>query len=113
MQKTPIPRILECMGMLHEPNVLAATGVYAALSNHVQRGDYYRHSLKDSPVGPAADPRHGPPLWDLSAKCVHAKVGLKVPHADTPAVQAMVRTGAVMSASVAPAPPLAGAPAMM
>jgi hypothetical protein len=94
MQKTPIPRVLECIGMLHEPNVLAATGVYAALSDKVRRGDYYRHSLKDSVVGPAGDPKHRNPLWDASAKWVYDKVGVEVPHADAPAVQAMARAGA-------------------
>ena len=93
MQKSPIPIVLECIGMLHDPAVLAATGVYAALSDNVQRGDYYRHNLKDKPVGPAADPMHGPPLWDLSAKSVSEKVGGTVPYADAPAVQAMDRTG--------------------
>lgn len=93
MQKSPLPRMLECIGMLHEPNVLASTGVYAALSDNVQRGGYYRHNLKYKAVGPAGDPKHGPPLWTLSAKCVYDKVGVKVPYSDTPAVQAMDRTG--------------------
>lgn len=99
-QKTPIPTILGCMGMLHDPDVLAATGVYAALSDKVQRGEYYRHNLKDKPVGPAANPKHGPPLWDLSAKSVYDKIGVKVPYADTPAVQAMDRTGGKATSAV-------------
>jgi len=112
MQKTCLPCILETICMLHEPPILASTGVYAALSDNVQRGDYYRHNLKDKAVGPAADPKHGPPLWDLSAKSVADKVGGKVPYADAPAVQAMERTG-VKTTTVVPAPPVAGAPAAM
>ena len=75
---------------------MASSGVYAALSNNVQRGDYIRNSLVQGyVVGPAGDPQHGPPLWDLSAKCVQDKVGVKVPYADAPASQAIVeRTGA-------------------
>ena len=103
MQKSPVPRVLECIGMLQEPDVLAATGVYASLSDNVQRGDYYRHNLKDTAIGPAANPRHGPPLWDLSAKCVYDKVGVKVPHADTPAVHVMDRNAGVKKTSVVPA----------
>ena len=100
IQKSPIPFVLTAFGMMQEPAVLAATGVYAALSDNVERGDYYRHNLKDKPLGPAGDPKHGPPLWDLSAKCVYDKVGVKVPYASTPPVQAMDRTGAYPSATV-------------
>ena len=93
MGKTPIPCMLTTLGMLQEPPVLASTGVYAALSDHVQRRDYLRHNLKAKAVGPAGDPKHGPPLWEFSAKCVFDKNGgVKVPHADSPpAVQDMGR----------------------
>ena len=100
------------IGMLHEPDVLAATGVYAALSDKVERGDYYRHNLKDKTVGPAGDPKHGPPLWDLSAKCVYTKVGVQVPYADTPAVQAMDRAGGKASATVTVTPVVVGSEMM-
>ena len=58
-----------------------SSGVYAALSDNVQRGEYYRNNLKYQVVGPAGDPKHGPPLWELSAKCVQDKVGADVPNA--------------------------------
>ena len=92
MQRSPIPCVLTCIGMLHDPTVLAGTGVYAALSDNVQRGDYYRHNLKAKPVGPTNNiTKHGPPLWEFSAKCVSDKTGAQVPYADTPAVQEMGR----------------------
>ena len=77
--------------MLHEVNVLASTGVYAALSDNVRRGDYYSHNLKTHAIGPAANPEHGPPLWEFSAKCVSDKMNVSVPYADVPAVELMKR----------------------
>ena len=92
MQRSPIPCMLRCFGFLHDPSVLAGTGVYAALSDNVQRGDYFRHNLKDRPVGPAANiDKHGPTLWEFSARCVSEKMGGEVPHAGTPTVHQMDR----------------------
>lgn len=104
MAYTPVPYVLRAMCMHKELPVMASSGVYAALSDNVQRGDYYRNTLKDKAVGPAGDPRHGPPLWDFSAKCVQDRVSVKVPHADTPAVQVMERTGVKAMVYVTPHP---------
>ena len=103
---SPIPCVLKYgMRMMKEAPAMASSGVYAALSDNVERGDYFMHNLKDVVYGPAADPRHGPPLWDFSAKCVQEKVGAKVPHADTPAVLVMERPGGGKGSSkVAPSP---------
>jgi NAD(P)-dependent dehydrogenase (short-subunit alcohol dehydrogenase family) len=88
---SPIPFLFVCLGIVHDPNVLAASPLYAALSDKIQRGDYIRHNLIRPTRGPAGNPKHGPPLWDFSAKCVHDKLGLNVPYAKTPAVKAMHR----------------------
>ena len=102
---SPIPYVLKYgMCMMKEAPAMASSGVYAALSDNVERGDYFMHNLKDRVTGPPADPKHGPPLWDFSAKCVQDKIGGKVPYADTPAVQVMERTGSKASAKVTPAP---------
>ena len=89
MNYTPAPCIFHAIGMFKENNVLASTGVYAALSDKVERGEYYRHNLKNRPRGPAADHKNGPLLWDLSAKCVQEKIGSSVPYADAPEIQKM------------------------
>ena len=102
---SPIPYVLKYgLCMMKDAPAMASSGVYAALSDNVERGDYFRHTLKDYVPGPPADPKHGPPLWDLSAKCVQEKVGAKVPYADTPPVQVMERTGGKTSAKVAAEP---------
>ena len=92
---TPLPCVLKLLCIHKELDVMASSGVYAALSDQVQRGDYYRNNLKYKPPSPAGDPKHGPPLWTLSAKCVQDKIGVEVPHAlaAAPAVQAMERRG--------------------
>ena len=90
---TPLPCVLKLLCIHKELDVMASSGVYAALSDQVQRGDYYRNNLKYKPPSPAGDPKHGPPLWTLSAKCVQDKIGVEVPNAAAPAVQAMERRG--------------------
>ena len=103
MSYTPVPCLLKVMCMFKDTPVMASSGVYAALSDKVQRGDYYRNNLNQGKArGPAGDPKHGPPLWDLSAKCVKDKVGADVPYADAPAVQAIERADAAKPGAVAP-----------
>ena len=87
---TCMPCLLRVAHVHKELPVMASSGVYAALSDNVQRGDYYRNNLKYKVIGAQADPKHGPPLWELSAKCVQDKMGVAVPYADAPPVQAMM-----------------------
>ena len=86
---TPLPCMLRFFCVHKELDLMASSSVYAALSDQVQRGDYYRNNLKCKARGPAGNPKWGPSLWALSAKCVKDKVGVDVPNADAPKVQAM------------------------
>ena len=88
---TCLPCLLKVFCIHKEMDVMASSGVYAALSDNVQRGDYFRNNLKYKTRGPAGDPKHGPPLWDFSAKCVQSKVPGEVPNANAPPVQNMLR----------------------
>lgn len=54
---------------------VAASVAYAALADGIKGGDYIRNSNKARPVGPAADPAHGPQLWALSEKALAQAAG--------------------------------------
>jgi NAD(P)-dependent dehydrogenase (short-subunit alcohol dehydrogenase family) len=54
---------------------MASTLVYAALADSVHGGDYLRNVNKAHPSGPAKDPAHGLPLWELSNAAVKNAMG--------------------------------------